>query len=211
MPIPGPPYVAPFGGGEADIETPNTLSKLGFDARLRHWFHFPGAERLSLSARIPVIMAFLNGESTTQVLRRLVLAVLILALVGLGVELLLLEHTDGVWQLVPLGLIGLALLELTWYALSRSPASLRVFQLTMMLFVIAGPIGVLQHYSGNAEFELEMTPAIRGFDLVIESMTGATPVLAPGTMLQLGLLGLAFAFRHPLLRGTGVPTSHLDG
>jgi hypothetical protein len=157
-----------------------------------------------------MIMAFLNSDSTTQALRRFVLAVLVLALVGLGVELLLLEHTDGAWQLVPLGLIGLALLELVWYRLSGSRLSLRVFQMTMGVFVMAGPIGVLQHYSGNAQFELEMTPAIPGFDLFTESLMGATPVLAPGTMLQLGLLGLAFTFRHPLLRGTGV-SPHLDG
>lgn len=156
-------------------------------------------------------MRFLRSSSTVEALRSLVLAVLVLALVGLGVELLLLEHTDGVWQLIPIGLIGLAIGELIWFAVSGSRTSLRVFQCTMVLFLIAGPLGIYQHYAGNAEFELEMSPAMLGLSLFTESMTGATPVLAPGTMLQLGLLGLAFTFRHPVLSGPGGFTSPIDG
>ena len=151
------------------------------------------------------------STATAEPLRCLVLAVLVLALVGIGVELLLLEHTDGRWQLAPLVLIGLALLGLGWFGLAGSRVSLRVFQVIMGLFVVAGPIGVYQHYAGNAEFELEMAPAMLGLDLFTESMMGATPVLAPGTMLQLGLLGLAFTFRHPVFTGTGASTPSTDG
>ena len=38
-----------------------------------------------------------------------------------------------------------------------------------------------------------------GWELVLESLTGALPALAPGTMIYLGLLGWAATFRHPLL------------
>ena len=33
----------------------------------------------------------------------------------------------------------------------------------------------------------------------LRELRGATPALAPGAMVQLGLLGLAFTFRHPVL------------
>jgi hypothetical protein len=36
--------------------------------------------------------------------------------------------------------------------------------------------------------------------LVSKTLTGATPVLAPGSMSLLGLVGLAFAYRHPVLQ-----------
>jgi hypothetical protein len=153
----------------------------------------------------------LSRHPTSEALRRLVLAVLVLALVGIGVELLLLEHTEGFWQLLPVGLIAAALVELVGFGLSGRSAFLRLFQATMVLFVIAGPLGVYQHYSGNAEFELEMVPAMLGLELFKESMTGATPVLAPGTMLQLGLLGLAFTFRHPVLSRAGTSTTSTNG
>jgi hypothetical protein len=44
-----------------------------------------------------------------------------------------------------------------------------------------------------------MNPALAGFELVRESLSGATPALAPGTMIQLGLIGLAYTYRHPRL------------
>ena len=45
-----------------------------------------------------------------------------------------------------------------------------------------------------------MYPSLRGFELFSQSVTGATPTLAPGVMLQLGLLGLAYTYRHSDLR-----------
>ncbi len=48
-------------------------------------------------------------------------------------------------------------------------------------------------------FELEMSPEVLGWALFREAIFGATPALAPGVMVQLGLLGLAFTIRHPSL------------
>jgi hypothetical protein len=70
----------------------------------------------------------------------------------------------------------------------------------MVLFVGSGMLGVVLHYQGNEEFELEMQPALSGRTLVGKTLTGATPVLAPGSMSLLGVVGLAFTYRHPLLR-----------
>jgi len=36
--------------------------------------------------------------------------------------------------------------------------------------------------------------------LLSKTLTGATPVLAPGSMSLLGVIGLASTYRHPLLR-----------
>jgi hypothetical protein len=40
---------------------------------------------------------------------------------------------------------------------------------------------------------------VAGFHLITESLTGAFPALAPGTMVLLGLLGLAVTTGHPAL------------
>jgi hypothetical protein len=71
----------------------------------------------------------------------------------------------------------------------------------MALCVASGLLGIWFHYQGNVEFELEMYPTIGGVKLFWEAMKGATPALAPGTMIQLGLLGLLFTYRHPVFRG----------
>ena len=121
-----------------------------------------------------------SGKNLTR-LRVGVLLLLIAGLIGTGAELLLMGHTDGLAQIIPLLLIGLSLVTLAWYGLGRSPLSLRVFQLVMLLAMISGAAGTLLHYRGNAEFEIESMPGLKGYELFTEAMHGATPALAPGT------------------------------
>lgn len=141
-------------------------------------------------------------------LRRALLGVLAVGLAGTLAELLLLGHWEDAWQWVPLALLGAGLVAVAWHARQRGPASLRVLQAVMAACVAAGVLGVVLHYRGNAEFELERVPELTGWPLFREAMTGATPALAPGAMVQLGLLGLLYAFRHPALaRGASPPAT----
>ena len=97
--------------------------------------------------------------------RLLLLIILVLGLAGTGVELLLLGHTEDVWQWVPLILLAAGLIIIGIWVRRRRRWSLRTFQATMLLCVVAGPVGMWQHYTGNVEFELEMTPAMSGLEL----------------------------------------------
>lgn len=135
----------------------------------------------------------------TASVRKLVLFVFLFGLAGTGAELVLLEHTEDAWMWTPLVLMGLSLVVLMGYAVSKSRPVLRAFQGVMILFVVSGLLGVWFHYKGNVEFELEMYPSLAGLKLFWEAMKGATPALAPGTMIQLGLLGLIFTYKHPRL------------
>ena len=47
------------------------------------------------------------------------------------------------------------------------------------------------------EFEIEMDPSISGLALFWEAITGATPALAPGTMLLFAALGYALIVSRP--------------
>jgi len=132
-----------------------------------------------------------------RTVRRVLAAILVAGLLGSGVELLLLKHTDGLWQILPLLLIGASLLVLGWHAAAPGRASVRAVQAMMLVCVLSGLAGVLLHYRGNAEWELERMPGTHGWELFRHAVMGATPALAPGTMLQLGLVGLLFCHRHP--------------
>ena len=152
--------------------------------------------------------------ATVAVLRKALLVLLGLGTIGTVVELLLLKHTDGVWQLSPLLLCALTLLVLAWFGLSRSAASLRALQGIMWLMLLSGGIGVVQHFRGNVVYASESNPSLSGRELYLEAIMGSTPTLAPGMMVQLALIGLAFAFRHPRLRGAqaedDIPTPRID-
>jgi hypothetical protein len=133
-------------------------------------------------------------------MHRLLLALLIIGLVGMGAELLLLRHTETVWELIPLVLIGWSLVTLAWLGISRGRGSVRALQATMGLFLIAGLAGFALHYQANMEFRLETNPSLSGWALLWAVLSGKTPpVLAPGAMIQLGLLGLVYTYKHPTL------------
>jgi tellurite resistance protein TehA-like permease len=130
--------------------------------------------------------------------RPILFLTLLVGLLGTAVELLLLEHVEDVWQLIPIALIVVSLIVLFWHTRRATGTTLRAFRITMALFVLSGLLGVWLHYRGNVEFELEMYPSMSGLALFREAMMGATPSLAPGTMIQLGLLGFVYALRYPL-------------
>jgi len=143
-----------------------------------------------------------------SVLRTLLLVTLLVSLIGTTAELLLLEHFEDVWQWTPIALLTAALLTLGWHALERGPTSLNVLRAIMVLSLASGFVGLLLHYRGNVEFELEMYPDLAGWKLFKDSMMGATPSLAPGAMMQIGLIGLAWTFRHPAFKSQPEAQSH---
>ncbi len=136
----------------------------------------------------------------SKIIRNLLLLIFVAGLLGAGVELLLLEHFEVYWQFVPLILICSSLVVLGLFAVKRVSMVLRVFQIVMILFMISGCVGIILHYNVNVEFELEMYPSLSGLELFWKSIKGALPFLAPGTMIQLGLLGSVYTFRHPVFR-----------
>jgi hypothetical protein len=147
------------------------------------------------------------GDPTAEgPLRRILLVLVLLGAVGLLVELALLEHFDSVSQWIPLALLVVVLGAVVGVRAGRGPRSVRFFQAVMALCVVVGAVGILLHYRGNVEFELERDGSLRGLRLFWEAIRGATPALAPGALSQLGLLGLAYTYRHPALR-TPSPTS----
>jgi len=135
------------------------------------------------------------GADRIELLRRWILGVLVLGLLGTVTELVLLEHYEQPLQFVPLILIVAAVAVLGWEFRQRDAASRRAVQIVMGLFVLAGFTGVVAHFHGSAEYQLELNPDMSNWELVEKVLRAkAPPLLAPGMMLQLGLLGLAYVF-----------------
>ncbi len=134
---------------------------------------------------------------TVRVARRLLLAILVLSMAGMLAELVLLDHTEGYWQKIPMLLLGLGLVSLLVNYSRPGVVTLRTFQGVMAAFMVAGLLGLILHYKGNTEFELEVYPEMRGFKLIWNTLTGATPALAPGAMVPVGLVGIAYSYLRP--------------
>ena len=133
-------------------------------------------------------------------IRIVLFAILLLGMISSGAELLLLSHTEDPRQWIPLILLGTGLLVCAWHGVYASALSVRVLQTILLGYIFSGFVGMYFHYQGSAEFKLETNPSLSGWALFREAIRAkAPPLLAPGTMVQLGLLGLVYTYRHPAL------------
>jgi hypothetical protein len=124
-------------------------------------------------------------------LPRLLLAIFLFGSAGTAAELLLLGHYEDLPQFIPLILIAAGIGIAAWYGGRPTSASRRSFQVLLGLYAASGLLGLFFHYRGNAEFELERDASLGGLALFWESITGATPALAPGSMVLLAAVGYA--------------------
>ena len=114
-------------------------------------------------------------------IRIVLFAILLLGMIGSGVELILLDHTEDWRQWIPLILIGLGLVASGWHGLQSTARSVRVLRAIFIGFIASGLAGIYFHYQGSAEFKLESNPSLRGWPLFWAAVKGkAPPLLAPG-------------------------------
>jgi len=133
-------------------------------------------------------------------MRRIMLALLVIFMIGTAADLMLLDHHEGPGQLIPLVLLTLGLIVSAW-TLGGRAAAITTMRIVMVLFVAAGFLGMAMHYNGNREFQHEMDPSLAGWPLFMKIITSkAPPALAPASMIQMGLLGLLYTYRHPAVR-----------
>ena len=139
----------------------------------------------------------MTGEA--ERLRKLILAVLLAGMAANTAELLLLGHFESRVQFIPLVTLAIGIVGASLVLIRPTRDRVGFLRVASALFISVGLAGLYFHYQGNAEFELEMYPALGGFQLFLESLQGATPALAPGVLIFFGLMGFVSTVRHPLL------------
>ena len=146
-------------------------------------------------------------DDSSNLLRRLLLALLLFALAGIAVELSLLRHYEDVWMLVPFVVSALAAVATLVRLLRPMAASVHWLRAAMVLLLAAGTLGVWLHYAGGLEFQSDMDPTLSRSQLFWKVLhMQAPPALAPGVLVQLGLLGLIATYKDPLV-STPLPLS----
>lgn len=137
------------------------------------------------------------GGEALQAVRRFLLAILAIGMTGTAVELLLLKHDEELVQFVPLVAIGLGLAAMAWHLVRASRASLLALQVVMGLFLVAGLAGVFFHFRANLQYQREFDATLQGRALIWQALQAKVPpALAPGVLVQLGLIGLAYTYRQ---------------
>lgn len=125
-------------------------------------------------------------------LGRVLMVTLLFMMLGTAMELYLLDHYEDTLQLIPLLCIGLSLLVFIVLFFKKTKSLRLIFQILMGLTALSGILGAYLHFQANYEFEQEMKPTAGTWDLLTESLSGALPTLAPGSMIVLALIGYSY-------------------
>lgn len=121
--------------------------------------------------------------------------------IAVFVDLVLLSHYKDSNQLIPLTVAAAGLVSISWAAVSPRHTAVRALQFLMLCFIGTGVIGITLHSKGGMARQRELDPSLAGQTLFWKVVAApGPPVLSPGIMVQLGLLGLVYTYRHPALR-----------
>lgn len=137
--------------------------------------------------------------SSDEVLKRLRLFLLWLALflfAGTLVELWLVQHYQDRIQWIAFVITGIGLATTPLVLLRRSRTTVLILRLCMLVVIAGSLFGVYEHVSNNIEFALEIQPNLPTRELWLKGLSGANPLLAPGTLAVAGLLALAATYQY---------------
>jgi hypothetical protein len=132
-------------------------------------------------------------------LRQFLLGMSALLFVGALVELWLINHTEDPVQLIPFALCGLGLVAVLVVMLRPHRAALLALRVCMGLVVLGSFLGVYLHLEGNLGFHRELHPNASTGNLLMGTLGGANPLLAPGILALTAALAVAATYYHPSL------------
>lgn len=112
--------------------------------------------------------------------------------IGTVAELVLISHYEDQWQLLPIILISVVMGVFMISLWKRSVGLMRLFKVLLVACVLSGALGVYFHLRANMEFEAELHPSQPSTTTFFESLSGALPALAPGSMIIFALIGYIY-------------------
>lgn len=121
---------------------------------------------------------------------RMALLILVTAtFVILPIELLLEAHWGSPPQVLPFLLCGLGAGIAVVLATTDRPVVVWTARLVFALEALGGLFGVWEHLEHNAAFAAEIAPNASTSEWMLDALTGANPLLAPGIFVLAAALG----------------------
>lgn len=128
--------------------------------------------------------------------RRTLRWILLFGMLGVAAELLLIDHLEGLSQVLPLLGLAAAVAALAWDALGGGRGSRLALRGAMGALLAVSLLGLYQHFESNAEFQRELDPSLGGWRLAFAALRAQSPpALSPAVLALLGALGFLTTFR----------------
>jgi hypothetical protein len=144
-------------------------------------------------------MNTISVSTVNERLRRFFLGLAAVICAVTVVELLLIEHSQSLTQLIPFALSALGIASALVAMMRPSRRSIQVLRGIMTLVIAGSLFGIYEHLAGNWDFALELHPGSGMGKLLFETLSGANPLLAPGTLAIAAITALAATYYHPAL------------
>ncbi len=144
----------------------------------------------------------MNSEQSLARIRQFLLIISAGVFVMTVTELFFLSHWTETIQILPFVLSGWGLIALLLTYLRPSPAALKFLRWSMIVIGLCSLIGIYEHISNNLGFQMEIQPNSTTWELILATLKGANPVLAPGILMLGAAIGWTAVYQQS---GVGHP------
>jgi len=141
----------------------------------------------------------MNSEQSLARIRQFLLIISAGVFVMTVTELFFLSHWTETIQILPFVLSGWGLIALLLAYFRPGPATIKFLRWSMIVIGLCSLIGIYEHMSNNLGFQMEIQPNSTTWELVLATLEGANPVLAPGILMLGAAIGLTAVYQQSFL------------
>ena len=141
----------------------------------------------------------MNSEQSLARIRQFLLIISAGVFVMTVTELFFLSHWTETIQILPFVLSGWGLIALVLAYFRPSPATINFLRWSMIVIGLCSLIGIYEHMSNNLGFQMEIQPNSTTWELILATLEGANPVLAPGILMLGAAIGWTAVYQHSVL------------
>ena len=142
----------------------------------------------------------MNSEQSLARIRQFLLIISAAVFIMTVTELFFLSHWTETIQLLPFVLSGWGLIVLALAYFKPSPTTINVLRWSMVVIGLCSLIGIYEHMANNLSFQMEIQPNATTWELIMATLEGANPVLAPGILLLGAAIGWTAAYQYSALK-----------
>ena len=142
----------------------------------------------------------MNSEQSLARIRQFLLIISAAVFIMTVTELFFLSHWTETIQLLPFALSGWGLIVLALAYFKPSSTTINVLRWSMLVIGLCSLIGIYEHMANNLGFQMEFQPNATTWELIMATLEGANPVLAPGILLLGAAIGWTAAYQYSALK-----------
>jgi hypothetical protein len=151
------------------------------------------------------MLSVMTSEIVDLRLRRFLLMLTGFIFLGTIGELILEEHTKETLQFVPFVLCIIGFISVAVALVRPQRSTVLALRVTMIVVALGGLLGMAIHILNNFEFEQEIRPNAEISEILINTLKGANPLLAPGILAFAAIVALLATYYHPTLGSPDTP------